>query len=142
MDASKMSKGGRDRQARILVVEDDDDARCLLADALERRGYWVQTTPDGKAAWRLFRRKSESGHDLVITDLNMPEMDGMELLRRIKGEFPKTAVILLTTSPGHGVMLRARALGAFAVLAKPYDLEKLVQTVQSALIEMGLHERR
>jgi len=142
MEASEMPKGSRDRQVRILVVEDDDDARCLLADALEQRGYWVQTTPDGKAAWRLFSRKSESWHDLVITDLNMPEMDGMELLRRIKREFPRIAVILLTTSPGHGVMLKAQALGAFAVLAKPYDLEKLVQTIRSALTEMGLHERR
>ncbi|MFN3477560.1 MAG: response regulator [Candidatus Methylomirabilales bacterium] len=121
---------GRER-SRILVVEDDNPARELLVEVLGRWGYHVQSAQDGGQAWNLL--DEEPRYDLVITDLNMPVLDGLELLQRIRERSLPVEVILLTNAPGHGVVTRAQELGAFAILAKPHDLEELLRTVQLAL---------
>jgi len=123
-------------QARILVVDDDERARELLMEVLGRRGHGVSLASDGQKALTLLEEKV-SFYDLVITDLNMPRMDGLELLQRIRERSFPVEVILLTSSPGHGMVTRARELGAFAVLSKPCDLEELGCAVESALARLA-----
>lgn len=130
---------GRER-SRILVVDDDKSARELLVEVLGRWGYSIQSAPDGGKAWNLLNE--EPLYDLVITDLNMPVLDGLELLQLIRERSLPVGVILLTNAPGHGVVTRARALGAFAVLAKPHDLEELMRAVQLALHEASLRRKQ
>ncbi|MBI3989661.1 MAG: response regulator [candidate division NC10 bacterium] len=119
-------------QARILVVDDDERARDLLVEVLGRRGHRAHIASDGQTALKLLQEKRPF-YDLVITDLNMPVMDGLELLQRIRERSLPVEVILLTSSPGHGMVTRARELEAFAVLSKPCDLEELGRAVESAL---------
>ncbi|MGH7411811.1 MAG: response regulator, partial [Candidatus Methylomirabilis sp.] len=69
-------------QSRILVVDDDEQARELLVEALTRRGYCVQSAQDAEVAWNCLN--AGSCYDLVITDLNMPMMDGLQLLQMIR----------------------------------------------------------
>lgn len=135
-----MAEIGRGEGARVLVVEDDAWARELLVEVLGRGGYHVQSAQDGGQAWNLLRNP-EPLYDLVITDLNMPVIDGLELLQRIRERALPVEVILLTNAPGHGVVTRAQELGAFAILAKPHDLEELLRTVQLALHKASLRRK-
>lgn len=102
--------------ARILVVDDEEDIRAFLAEALASDGYDVAQASDGaEAAERL---DAESFH-LVLTDLKMPRMDGMELVRKIRAEQPEVEIIVLTA---HGTVesaIEAMKLGAYEYLQKP-----------------------
>ncbi len=122
----------RDKErARILVVDDDDQSRELLGELLRRRGYRVQSAEDGERAWA--HLNMDPGYALVISDLNMPVMDGLTLLHRIRERLLPVPFILWTGFPGHGVATRARQLRAFAVLTKSHDTEELLRTVELAL---------
>ncbi len=127
-------------RARILVVDDYDGARDVLAEILGRQGFSVQSAPDGNRAWAMLAM--DPLFDLVITDLNMPLIDGLELLRKIRERSLPVKVILLTSSPERQVVARARELGAFAVVAKPFELGELMRTVQRAVPKRGPRENR
>ncbi|HET7853402.1 MAG TPA: response regulator [Candidatus Methylomirabilis sp.] len=118
-------------QARILVVDDDEGAREFLVDFLRRRGYSVERAPDGERAWTLLN--AGPWCDLVITDLNMPVMDGLQLLQRIRERLLPVEVILWTASPGYGLNERAQELKVVAVLTKGEGLDKLLRSVELAL---------
>jgi DNA-binding response OmpR family regulator len=79
--------------ARILIADDEPGIREFLADVLEGDGHHVLQAPDGATAAKL---ADEHRFELVITDLKMPKMDGMELLRKLRGEQPETEIIVLT----------------------------------------------
>jgi two-component system response regulator FlrC len=102
--------------ARILVADDEPGIREFLSDALELDGHDVVTAEDGTAAAALVDRE---GFDLVITDLKMPGMDGMDLLRKIRSEQPETEVIMLTAHGTVNNAVEAMKLGAFDYLNKP-----------------------
>jgi len=76
-----------------------------------------------------------TSYDLVVTDLVMPEMDGIELLSRIRAESPWIKVVLITAHTDPAVRSKALTLGAFAVISKPCDMEQLKGTVKSALVK-------
>lgn len=123
----------------ILVVDDDEDVLGLIEKHLSHRGYEVITAYDGEQALRLLERVR---FDLVITDLKMPRMDGMEVLRRVKAAYPDTEVIILT---GHGTMDSAiealRDGGAFDYLQKPlYNIKQLSFVAKKALERKRLRE--
>src|SRR5690606_23143925 len=102
--------------ARILVADDEPGLREFITDALELDGHVVAAAPDGKAAAKLL---DERGFDLVITDLKMPGLDGMAILRKVRAEQPETEVIVMTA---HGTVdnaVEAMKLGAFEYLQKP-----------------------
>jgi len=116
--------------ARILLAEDEANMVRTLAKILERKGYAVDGAATGEEA---LRRLSENGYDLVITDLNMPVMDGMTLLRRMKDEHLTPATIVLT---GHGTIqsaVEAMKLGAADYLIKPCHPDELLMVVARTL---------
>jgi DNA-binding NtrC family response regulator len=119
-------------QARILVVDDDESTRELLAVLLRRKGYGVHSAADGEEAWTLLN--AELHYDLVITDLNMPVMDGLQLLQRMREHALPIEVILQTGFLGYGAGMRARDLGVFAVFQKPHSVEEILRRVELALM--------
>jgi len=126
-----MARVGESLHHRILVVDDDEQARELLVEALTKRGYCVQSVQDGEVAWSSLN--AGPWCDLVITDLNMPVMDGLQLLQRIRERLLPVEVILWTASPGYGLNERAQELKVVAVLTKGEGLDKLLRSVELAL---------
>lgn len=119
----------------LILVVDDHIATCeILADALEIQGYQVQTAADGRQAWDLVRQ-NPTAYDLVLSDVNMPRMDGLELLARIRADAPEIQVILMTGHPDPAIPVQAERLGAVGVLLKPWGLEQLYRTLQRAISE-------
>jgi two-component system response regulator FlrC len=125
--------------ARILVADDEPGLREFLADALGLDDHTVVTAADGRSAAKLL---DEQGFDLVITDLKMPGMDGMALLRKVRAEQPEVEVIVLTA---HGTVdnaVEAMKLGAFEYLQKPISgPDELRLLAQRALERRGLRDR-
>jgi CheY-like chemotaxis protein len=117
---------------RILVVDDSEAIRQILADALEQQGYRVQTAADGHQAWELLRQNPFC-YDLVITDVTMPAMDGLDLLARVMADWPWIKVVLITGYADPDLKLQAQMLGAVAVLSKPCSLEQIHRTLRLAL---------
>ncbi|HWM42575.1 MAG TPA: response regulator [Burkholderiales bacterium] len=112
--------------ATILVVEDDDSIRDLLRMHLSAAGYAVQVAPDAIAAGYLVLR---SPPDLIISDINMPHMNGFEFVEALKADstLPRIPVIFLTSyDEGDD---RGKALGAVGYLTKPVRADKLLQLV-------------
>jgi CheY-like chemotaxis protein len=120
---------------QILIVEDDDELRSVLREVLEREGYGVAEAADGKAAMELQRL---TGADLVITDIIMPEMDGIETIMALRKGFPWVKIIAM--SGGHRAGPRAflnlaKALGAHRTLHKPFIFEDMLDAVDELLEE-------
>jgi DNA-binding NtrC family response regulator len=115
--------------ARILVAEDEANLRLVLQKELERHGYRVQVAPDGEAA---LRKLEESNVDVLLCDINMPRMDGMELLRRVHERPNPPEVIMLTGQATVETAVEAMKLGAYDYLTKPYSITELDVRVRQA----------
>jgi CheY-like chemotaxis protein len=113
--------------ARILVVDDEPDERFLVGRILRRAGHEVTVAGDGAAALLVV---NEWSPDLIVTDMMMPVMDGVELIRRLRAD-PATAAIPVVAATGDAHLARA----ADAVLAKPYDWRHLVKIANTLLAE-------
>ncbi len=111
---------------RILVVDDDQRTREAVTLYLRGLGYQVESTPDAQAGLDVVRQ----GTDLVISDIRMPEMDGIEFLQEIRSVQPGLPVILITGYPGPEASWDARQLEATAFLSKPFRLEALANHVR------------
>jgi len=116
-------------QARILIAEDEANLRLVLQKELERLGYRVQAAPDGEAA---LRKLEESNVDVLLCDINMPRMDGMELLRRVYQRPNPPEVIMLTGQATVETAVEAMKLGAYDYLTKPYSITELDVRVKQA----------
>jgi len=117
------------QQARILIAEDEANLRLVLQKELERLGYRVQAAPDGEAA---LRRLEESNVDVLLCDINMPRIDGMELLRRVHERPNPPEVIMLTGQATVETAVEAMKLGAYDYLTKPYSINELDIRVKQA----------
>ena len=115
---------------RILVVDDDRGMQDMLDIMLSREGYQVSTADDGAAALEIIRKKK---FDLVITDLKMPRVDGIDLLRGVKETAPETAVILLTAFASGETALAAMREGAYDYVEKNFNVDDLLTIVRDAL---------
>lgn len=118
---------------RILVIDDDPIVRGMLAEMLRREGYEVDEADDGRAGMKQFRASPVA---LVITDVVMPEQEGLETLMQLRQESPGVKVIAISGGGRVGpdaYLNSARALGATAILAKPFGREELLSVVKSAL---------
>ena len=123
---------------RILIVDDEESIRRSLAGALTDEGYQVLTAADGVSALELL--ETERPH-LLLLDIWMPQMDGMEVLRRIKAEPYDVSVIMIS---GHGnieTAVTATKLGAYDFIEKPLSLEKVILTIDHALKERKLEKQ-
>jgi DNA-binding response OmpR family regulator len=121
---------------RILVIDDDDDTRGLVAELLGRAGHAVEQASNGRAGLRALH---EAPPDLVVLDVTMPELDGWQTLERIR-DLSDVPVLMLT---GHGAELeRVRGLqaGADDYLVKPFGRQELVARVQALLRRTGSRE--
>jgi DNA-binding response OmpR family regulator len=111
---------------RILVIEDNLDLRDYLRLALETQGYDVLTARNGHEAISYL-----NGHrvDVVLTDLFMPEMDGIETIATLRKTFPQVRVIAMSGRPGVDYLAVARELGVNKTLRKPFDIEELLTAI-------------
>lgn len=114
----------------ILVVEDKDSMRNMLSDTLMDEGYRVDTAKNGKNALDLVNNKS---YDLVLTDLRMPDVDGLEVLSGVKDVDSETSVIVMTAYGTIEDAVTAMKFGAFDFITKPFDTEHLCVLVNRAL---------
>ncbi|MFL6208195.1 MAG: sigma-54-dependent transcriptional regulator [Pyrinomonadaceae bacterium] len=119
---------------RIIVAEDEANLRLVLQKELERAGYGVRVAPDGEAALKLLE---ESNVDVMLCDINMPRMDGMELLRRVHQRPNPPEVIMLTGHATVETAIEAMKLGAYDYLSKPYHITEL-----DALVKQAAEKRR
>jgi CheY-like chemotaxis protein len=119
--------------ASILLIDDDSALRRVTAEILGEAGYTVDEAPDGKSALELY----EAGqHDLVITDIAMPDMDGLELIMNLSHMAPAPRLIAISGDSQFSESLylpTARQLGVQGTLAKPIRAENLLQMVAKVL---------
>jgi len=114
---------------KVLLVDDEEEFVKSLSERLQMRELKPGTAYNGEQALQVVQ---DEVPDVMILDLKMPGIDGLEVLRRVKKAYPSVQVIILT---GHGTEKdeeQAKKLGAFAYLQKPADLDTLVQTVKRA----------
>ncbi len=115
--------------SRVLIVDDEANLRKVLAATLKREGYDVATAADGDAALEELR---EGGADVVVTDLVMPQRDGLSLLREIQARSPEIPVIVITAHGTVDSAVEALRLGAFDYITKPFEQEELKRVIAKA----------
>lgn len=118
------------QESVILVVEDEPLIRENLADYLRQEGYQCETAGSGKEA---LDRLQQQEFDLVITDIRMPEFTGLELLQEISHSYPDTAVIMITAVADLQTAVQSMKQGAYDYITKPFDLEKVMESVRNTL---------
>ncbi len=115
---------------RILVVDDEANARTALAELLREEGYAVETAADG---FKAFAKFEETQPDLILTDLKMPGMDGIELLHKVRQAEPNFEVVVMTAFGAVESAIQAMRAGATDYLTKPLNLEELLIVLERAL---------
>ena len=116
--------------AKILIVDDDTTFCIMLRKWLEKRGFEVDTAFSYKDA---VKQLDKAGFDLVLTDLRLPDKDGIDLLRVIKEKTPETQVLLMTGYADIQTAVTAIKLGAFDYVAKPVIPDEILKKLQEAL---------
>src|SRR6266436_142241 len=123
---------------RVLVVDDEQSLRKVLAATLQREGYEVTVCADGEEAIAALER---DGADVVVTDLVMPRMDGLALLRKVVARHPDVPVIVVTAHGRIDSAVEAMKAGAFDFLAKPFDHEELKAIIAKAARQSDYNQR-
>src|SRR5437899_9744513 len=126
----KVLEGRPVNHGRVLVVDDDPKLSRIFAEVLHGAGFAVDTAADGRHALALLERLS---FDTVITDLALPGMDGMEILRTVRERGLEVPVIFVTGTPQLSTAMQAVEFGAFRYLLKPIDAEQLIEVVGRAV---------
>jgi DNA-binding response OmpR family regulator len=117
------------KEARILVIEDEEDIRNLVAELLGRAGYRVEQAPDGRTGLRALHA---SPPDLVLLDVTMPELDGWQTLERIR-DLSEVPVLMLTARGSELERVRGLKAGADDYMTKPFGRQELVARVEALL---------
>jgi DNA-binding NtrC family response regulator len=123
---------------RLLIVEDEPLLRVAMSDALRKEGWVVDVAEDGEKGLRLFE---QHGHDLVVTDLVMPRMDGMQLLTRIKKKEQDVAVVMITAHGSVDRAVEAMRNGASDFIAKPFSISQLMVRLDNVCSVRQLREQ-
>jgi len=116
----------------ILAADDSRSILQMVSMTLKGAGYQVVEAPDGQAALEM---ASKQRFDLVVTDLNMPRMDGITLIQRLRATpaYKFTPILMLTTEAGVDFKMKGKAAGATGWLVKPFDPQKLIATVKKVI---------
>ena len=126
-----------DNLSAILIVDDEPDMRALLKDVLEERGHRVQVASNGREA---LKKLAEEEYSVVLTDIRMKEMQGLELLAEVKRTYPDINVIVMTAFGSLESAIEAMKQGAYDYLTKPVKTEELVLITEKALREAALRQ--
>ncbi|RYM05539.1 response regulator [Sporolactobacillus sp. THM7-7] len=134
----------RGTERKILIVDDQRGIRVLLHDILEDAGYCPLQVGNGRQALEVIDRTSP---DLVLLDMKIPGMDGLEVLNEIKTKSPGTKVVIMTAFDDSLIKQEAFKKGAVAHFSKPFDIQELLETVkkETPLIEeagINRHQKR
>jgi DNA-binding NtrC family response regulator len=117
-------------QSRILIIDDQESIRKSLKVALEREGYLVEMGENGREAIRKSKAKL---YNLALVDLRLPDMDGIELLTKMRETVPKMVKIIITGYPSLENAIEAVNRGADGYLVKPYTMEELLRKIKEQL---------
>lgn len=117
-------------QTQIMIIDDEPIVGKRLKQALEKSGYAVETFQTGATA---LNRLAEKEFDIVVTDVRMDEIDGLDILNRVNQQWPKTKVIIITGYATIEVARQALAKGAFDFVAKPFKPDELREVIQRAV---------
>jgi len=119
-----------DKNVRILIVDDDESIRKTMQTTLEDEGYIVDLATNGNEAIEMTQ---ETAYNIALLDIRLPDMEGVELLKLIKSNVPKTRKIMVTGYPSMQNAISALNKNADAYLIKPVDIEKLLKLVKTQL---------
>jgi two-component system, NtrC family, response regulator AtoC len=123
------------KSTRILIVDDEEIVRESLSGWLEKDGYTIGTAPDGMTALRLM---GEHPWSILLVDLKMPGIDGLEVLKRVKEGWPETAVLIMTAYATVDTAVNAMKAGAFDYVVKPFDPEEVSLVVEKIVAQQAL----
>jgi len=123
----------------ILLVDDNEEILCLLAEALILAGYSVSVAKNGSDALKKLNFRS---FDLIITDYEMPDIDGISLIKKARELLPQMAAVVITGNPSAQEIEEGREAGAYSVLAKPFEIRSLISIVEAIRDKKGPSPRR
>lgn len=118
------------RPGRILVIDDDRSARLLLERVLVRAGHQVMLVDDAEHG---LAQLQHGGFNLLITDKNLPGIDGLEVLRQAREKNPELQAILITGFPTHETRTHATELGVFSYVTKPFGVHDILEICNRAI---------
>ena len=122
-------------KARILVVDDEESIREFLDIMLRKEGYEVTLAEDGQKALDILAKKSV---DMVISDLQMPNLTGIELLKKVKDQYPDLLFMMITAFGTTETAVEAMKLGAYDYITKPFKIDEVRINIQNALKSQNL----
>jgi DNA-binding NtrC family response regulator len=124
--------------ARILIVDDDENIRKVLTTILEDEGYIIESVGTAKKA---IAKTGKKFYNLALIDIRLPDMEGIELLTRMKDTVPKMRKIIITGYPTLQNAVEAVNRGADAYIIKPFDVKKALRTIEEELIKQEEEKR-
>ena len=124
--------------ARILIVDDDEDIRKVLTTILEDEGYIVESVGTAKKA---IAKTGKKFYNLALIDIRLPDMEGIELLTRMKDTTPKMRKIIITGYPTLQNAVEAVNRGADTYIIKPFDMKKALRTIKEELTKQEEEKR-
>jgi len=127
-----------ERQLEILVLDDEEIVCTRLKPALEKEGYRVETFTDSRIAKQ---RLEERSFDIVVTDLKMAGIDGMDLHRFIKDKWPQTRVIIISGFATVDITREAFKAGVRDIIAKPFKIGQLKELIDRVAVEIGASKK-
>ena len=113
----------------VLVIDDQDSMRGIICQMLKDKGYQVSNASNGEEGLAIFKKNPQS-YDLVLADVNMPKIDGFELLKIIKSSFPNKPVILLTGVDENVAKVVGEEYKADGIIKKPFQVEDALKTIE------------
>ncbi len=121
-----------EKTKRILIVDDEETLTFSLYQSfiISKENYEIVTASSGNEAWEKF---TEQPFELVVTDITMPGITGIELLKRIKGSYPQTHVIIMTAYGSDEKKEEAISSGAYRYIEKPFEIKLMKQIISEAL---------
>jgi DNA-binding NtrC family response regulator len=118
---------------RVLIIEDDESARTRLEREIKKEGFVVLSAENGRIGVEILEKEHP---EIILSDLKMPEMSGMEVLKKVKEISPATQFILMSSYGDMDTVIEALRLGAFDYIKKPIDLDLLTQILSKARDEV------